>query len=63
MTNDDQIMNEKAVQGASGLNFYNENRMDEIMEGNYQDEMLNDEGEDDLLMQQDIEDDMAAFIV
>lgn len=37
--------------------------MDEIMEGNYQEEMLNEDGEDDLLMQQDIEDDMAAFIV
>lgn len=33
------------------------------MEGNDQDELLNDEADDDLLMQQDIEDDMAAFIV
>lgn len=57
----DDPMNDK--QGATGLNFYQDNRMDEIMEGNFQDEMLNDEGEDDLLMQQDIEDDMAAFIV
>lgn len=37
--------------------------MDEIMEGNDQDELLNDEVDEDLLMQQDIEDDMAAFIV
>lgn len=33
------------------------------MEGNDQDELLNDEVDEDLLMQQDIEDDMAAFIV
>ena len=32
------------------LNFYNDNRMDEIMEGNDQDELLNEDGDDDLLM-------------
>jgi hypothetical protein len=32
------------------MNFYNDNRMDEIMEGNDQDELINDDNEDDLLM-------------
>lgn len=58
-----EMSNEEDINEKQGLNFYQDNRMDEIMEGNFQDEMLNDEGEDDLLMQQDVEDDMAAFIV
>lgn len=45
------------------LNFYNDNRIDELMDENEQDVLLNDDADDDLLMQQDIEDDMAAFIV
>lgn len=33
------------------LNFYQDNRIDEIMEGNDGDDLLNEDGEDDLLMQ------------
>ena len=45
-----EMSNEEDINEKQGLNFYQDNRMDEIMEGNYQDEMLNKDGEDDLLM-------------
>lgn len=50
ITEDD--MNDMMHQKQTGsLNFYNDNRMDEIMEGNDQDDLLNEDGDDDLLMQ------------
>ena len=59
----DDDPNDLPQKQTGALNFYNDNRMDEIMEGNDADDLINDDGDDDLLMQQDIEDDMAAFIV
>ena len=50
-------------QKQTALNFYQDNRIDELMDENDQDVLLADDGDEDLLMQQDIEDDMAAFIV
>lgn len=48
LTTEDDMMHQKQT---GSLNFYNDNRMDEIMEGNDQDDLLNEDGDDDLLMQ------------